>query len=210
MLLHFVWFTFCNLLTVPVFILKDHHFCLFWQELFILVNLSLYYRLPWHSVSTTNMWNSEMHNCFCVFSFTIFPPQTLMPAGTNLQILQEQCGMIAASATAAKTLAGVHSFLTIICTGGASSKTMTSSLQLTSMVRIKDISSTLWLYYADTHKCLKKIFHKLSHIYLIHIQWILYSNLAMLALVNISSTCCFTRFDTPDRDWGACQTSCPK
>lgn len=43
MLLHFVWFTFCNLLTVPVFILKDHHFLFvltrtvhFGQSIFVL------------------------------------------------------------------------------------------------------------------------------------------------------------------------------
>lgn len=77
-----------------------------------------------------------------------FPPQILTPGGTVQQPCQEQRGMSAARATAVKTLAGAHSFLTSICAEGASSKMMTSSLLLTSMVRMENIMSfwTLLLF----------------------------------------------------------------
>ena len=101
----------------------------------------------------------EFRNAQHLFIMTISsPPQTLTPAGTNQQRLRERCGMTAASATAVKTSAGAHSFLTSNCTGGVSSRTMTSSSPLNLMVRIRNISSSPRLYRLFLHQivCQKK------------------------------------------------------
>lgn len=73
-----------------------------------------------------------------------------MPAGTNPQRHQEQFGIKIASATAVKSWAGTHSFHTSSCRGGASWRTMTSSLLQTSMVRGTD-THTLYSIYLSIY-----------------------------------------------------------